>query len=58
MEVEDKNTDEMNPINSLQNCFKETSAVGFKYTTEGKYRCQQIFWILTLILSFIGVFIY
>ena len=40
----------------MENCFRETSAVGFKYATDSKYLCHQIFWVFVLILSFCGVF--
>ena len=40
----------------LKSCCKETSATGFKYTTESNRRCHQICWIIVLIISFGGVF--
>lgn len=33
----------------------ETSAVGFKYLANGKSSLQKLFWILTLVLSFVAV---
>lgn len=36
----------------------EVSAVGFKYVIQSKDRCQQILWVVVLILGFVGVFLH
>ena len=56
MGLKGENMCQDNLLTPLKDSFRETSAVGFKQTVESKCRCQQIFWIFILILSFVGVF--
>ena len=41
---------------SLNKFFDETSAVGFKYVSDGGSRRQRVFWVIVLLSSFIVVF--
>ena len=41
---------------SLNKFFDETSAIGFKYVSDGGSRRQQVFWVIVLLSSFTVVF--
>ena len=53
---ERKNDSHVDLLKNLKCCCRETTAIGFKYTTENNRRCHQISWIIVLIVSFGGVF--